>query len=128
MIIKDHFLFLSSIYIYIYIISHLRLEPVADSCGVGIFWLHGGAVFHVTDQLGNKLTDESLLLYIQQVSLFLFLSLFCLSSSVIFWNLVIPFSLTESKLRLAKMFKLVLTHLLCLNSELIKNLSSLNSV
>ena len=27
------------------------------------------AVFHVTDQLGSKLTDESLILYIQQVSL-----------------------------------------------------------
>jgi hypothetical protein len=26
-------------------------------------------VFHVTDQLGSKLTDDSLILYIQQVSL-----------------------------------------------------------
>lgn len=28
------------------------------------------AVFHVTDQLGNKVTDESLILYIQQVLLY----------------------------------------------------------
>ncbi|KAA8522579.1 hypothetical protein F0562_013060 [Nyssa sinensis] len=32
-------------------------------------------VFHVTDQLGNKITDESLILYIQQASLSLSLSL-----------------------------------------------------
>ena len=31
---------------------------------------YGAAVFHVTDQFGNKLTDEGLIHYIQQVSVY----------------------------------------------------------
>jgi len=41
--------------------------PLPYSCGFVLIACY--AVFHVTDQLGNKLTDESLILYIQQVSL-----------------------------------------------------------
>jgi hypothetical protein len=41
--------------------------PSPYSCGFVLIACY--AVFHVTDQLGNKLTDESLILYIQQVSL-----------------------------------------------------------
>jgi hypothetical protein len=46
--------------------------PSPYSCGFVLIACY--AVFHVTDQLGNKLTDESLILYIQQVSLSLSLS------------------------------------------------------
>lgn len=36
-------------------------------CSYGFVFLLPAAVFHVTDQLGIKITDESLILYIQQV-------------------------------------------------------------